>query len=131
MSDLLNVIFTSDKRRNLLILLNSGPKKGWDEIKQPLMVTSTGMLPQVKILEEEHLIERDGKKFYLTPIEKCSLGTWSRLSEPRMYSIKIKNSGMPRPREQLPGGCKRSVMLFVGGSKGAVCQLHSERGSWY
>ena len=28
------------------------------------------MLPQVKILEEEHLIERDGKKFYLTPIGK-------------------------------------------------------------
>ena len=69
MSDLLNVILASDKRRNLLILLNSGPK-GWDEIKQTLMVTSTGMLPQVKILEEEHLIERDGKKFYLTPIGK-------------------------------------------------------------
>ena len=67
MSDLLNVISASDKRRNLLILLNSGPK-GWDEIKQTLMVTSTGMLPQVKILEEECLIERDGRKFFLTPM---------------------------------------------------------------
>jgi len=67
MSDLLNVISASDKRRNLLILLNSGPKE-WDEIKQTLRVTSTGMLPQVKILEEEYLIERDGRKFSLTPM---------------------------------------------------------------
>ncbi|MCX6688123.1 MAG: winged helix-turn-helix domain-containing protein [Methanoregula sp.] len=69
MSDLLSVISASDKRRNLLILLDSGPKE-WDEIKRILKVTSTGMLPQVKILEEEHLIERDGKKFSLTPMGK-------------------------------------------------------------
>ena len=67
MSDLLSIISASDKRRNLLILLSSGPKE-WDEIKRILKVTSTGMLPQVKILEEEHLIERDGKNFSLTPM---------------------------------------------------------------
>jgi predicted transcriptional regulator len=66
MNELLNVISASDKRRNLLILLNSGPKE-WDDIKKILNVTSTGMLPQIKILEEEHLIERDGRKFSLTP----------------------------------------------------------------
>lgn len=67
MSDLLSVISASEKRRNLLIFLNSGPKE-WDEIKDTLHVTSTGMLPQVKILEEEHLITRDGKIFSLTPM---------------------------------------------------------------
>ena len=67
MADLLNVIISSEKRRNLLILLNDGPRM-WDEIKLQLNVTATGMLPQIKILEEEHLIERDGKKFALTPI---------------------------------------------------------------
>jgi predicted transcriptional regulator len=67
MSDLLSVISASDKRRNLLILLNSGPRE-WDEIKHILKVTSTGMLPQIKILEEERLIERDGRKFFLTPM---------------------------------------------------------------
>jgi len=66
MNELLNVISASDKRRNLLILLNDGPKE-WDAIKRILNVTSTGMLPQVKILEEEHLIIRDGRKFSLTP----------------------------------------------------------------
>ena len=66
MSDLLSVISASEKRRNLLILLNSGPKE-WDEIKNTLSVTSTGMLPQVKILEEERLIA-SGKNFSLTPM---------------------------------------------------------------
>ena len=67
MSELLNVISASDKRRNLLILLAKGPKE-WDEIKSVLKVTSTGMLPQVKILEEEGLIERNGRKFSLTTV---------------------------------------------------------------
>jgi predicted transcriptional regulator len=69
MNELLNVISASDKRRNLLILLNSGSQE-WDDIKRILKVTSTGMLPQIKILEEEHLIERDGRRFFLTPIGK-------------------------------------------------------------
>lgn len=69
MTDLLSTISASDKRRNLLILLNNGPKS-WEEIKTALAVTSTGMLPQIKILEEEHLIARDGKTFKLTPMSK-------------------------------------------------------------
>jgi len=69
MNELLNVISASDKRRNLLILLNERSYE-WDEIKRILKVTSTGMLPQIKILEEEHLIEREGRKFFLTPMGK-------------------------------------------------------------
>lgn len=69
MNELLNVISASDKRRNLLILLTSGPQE-WDDIKKILKVTSTGMLPQIKILEDEHLIGRDGRKFFLTPMGK-------------------------------------------------------------
>jgi predicted transcriptional regulator len=69
MNGLLNIISASDKRRNLLILLNREPRE-WDEIRQILNVTSTGMLPQIKILEAEHLIVRDGRKFSLTPMGK-------------------------------------------------------------
>ncbi|MCK9630107.1 MAG: winged helix-turn-helix domain-containing protein [Methanoregula sp.] len=69
MNELLSVISASDKRRKLLILLNNGPRE-WDEIKTLLNVTSTGMLPQIKILEENHLIDRDGRKSSLTPIGK-------------------------------------------------------------
>jgi len=67
MADLLNVIISSEKRRNLLILLNDGPRM-WDEIKLQLNVTATGMLPQIKILEDEHLLEREDKKIALTPM---------------------------------------------------------------
>jgi predicted transcriptional regulator len=67
MPDLVEVIVSSEKRKNLLILLESGPKS-WDEIKTVLNVTSTGMLPQIKILEEEGLIQRVDKKLELTPI---------------------------------------------------------------
>ncbi len=69
MTDLLGIISASDKRRNLLILLDSGPKS-WEEVKTALGVTSTGMLPQIKILEEEHLITRSGKNYALTPMGK-------------------------------------------------------------
>lgn len=69
MNELLSVVSASDKRRNLLILLNKGPSE-WDDIKRILKVTSTGMLPQIKILEEEHLIERNGRRFSLTPMGK-------------------------------------------------------------
>lgn len=69
MNELLNVISASDKRRNLLMLLAKGPQE-WDDIKRILNVTSTGMLPQIKILEEEKLIERDGRRFFLTPVGK-------------------------------------------------------------
>ena len=69
MGDLLSTISASDKRRNLLVFLNSGPRE-WDDIKKTLAVTSTGMLPQIKILEDEYLIERDGRRYSLTPMGK-------------------------------------------------------------
>ncbi len=65
MPDLLNVIISSEKRRNLLIYLKEGPRT-WDEIKIRLNVTATGMLPQIKILEEDGLINRSGREYSLT-----------------------------------------------------------------
>lgn len=65
MSDLLPIVSASDKRRNLIIYLRDGPKE-WDDIKRVLNVTSTGMLPQIKILEEEYLVEKKGKQYSLT-----------------------------------------------------------------
>jgi predicted transcriptional regulator len=67
MADLLNVIISSEKRKKLLILLQGGLRT-WDEIKVQLNVTATGMLPQIKILEEEGLVVRDGKVYSLTDL---------------------------------------------------------------
>ncbi|MCX6683337.1 MAG: transcriptional regulator, partial [Methanoregula sp.] len=67
MADLLNVIISSEKRRNHLILLKNG-QQTWDEIKTQLNVTATGMLPQIRILEEQGLIVREGKVYSLTEL---------------------------------------------------------------
>ncbi|MDI6876244.1 MAG: winged helix-turn-helix domain-containing protein [Methanomicrobiales archaeon] len=65
MGDLLQIVTSSEKRKGLLLLLRSGPKT-WEEIKTSLAVTATGMLPQIKILAENHLVQQDGKRYRLT-----------------------------------------------------------------
>ncbi len=67
MSTLLPTVTFSEKRKNLLILLRDGPL-GWDEIKIRLDVTASGMLPQIKILEEQGLIRKENKEYSLTEI---------------------------------------------------------------
>jgi predicted transcriptional regulator len=65
MSDLLKIVTLSGKRKNLLLFLADG-SKNWDEIKDTLHVTATGILPQIKILEDQKLVFREGKEFSLT-----------------------------------------------------------------
>ncbi|MGD1005372.1 MAG: winged helix-turn-helix domain-containing protein [Methanoregulaceae archaeon] len=67
MADLLNVIISSEKRRNLLLLLKN-KSQTWDDIKIRLNVTATGMLPQIRILEEEGLIIKSGRSYSLTDL---------------------------------------------------------------
>jgi len=67
MSDLLSIVTTSEKRKRLLILLEEGPLL-WEEIKTQLNVTASGMLPQIKILENEGLIVKEGRQYMLTDI---------------------------------------------------------------
>lgn len=67
MSDLIATVMTSEKRKKLLLLLRNGPQS-WDDIKVQLDVTASGMLPQIKILEEKGLIVRDGRLIQLTDI---------------------------------------------------------------
>ncbi|MFA4929085.1 MAG: winged helix-turn-helix domain-containing protein [Patulibacter sp.] len=67
MSDLIAIVTTSEKRKRLLILLRSGPRL-WDEIKTQLNVTASGMLPQIKILEDEGLIIKEVGLFRLTDL---------------------------------------------------------------
>lgn len=66
---LLDVIFLSDKRKKLLLLLNDNPKN-IDYIKTSLNVTSTSIMPQIKILKEKQLInyEHDTELYKLSDI---------------------------------------------------------------
>jgi len=60
---LIDLAFLSEKRKDVLLLLEEGPKTG-DEIKTALNVNSTAIMPQIKKLKEGHLIEQDEKSAY-------------------------------------------------------------------
>jgi len=67
--ELLELIFLSDKRKQLLLFLKDGPKN-MDEIKGVLDVTSTAILPQIKKLKEKSLIIQEDKNYRLSLIGK-------------------------------------------------------------
>ncbi len=67
MADLLRTVTSSDKRRNLIVMLDSGPRS-WDQIRDTLQVTSTGMLPQIKILMDKGLVRKEKNRYCLTDI---------------------------------------------------------------
>lgn len=64
-SSLIDLVFRSDKRKNLLILLDSG-SKNIDDIKNTLDVTATSILPQIKKLIDQDLIVQEDKMYKLT-----------------------------------------------------------------
>jgi len=64
---LIDVLFMSQKRRDLMLLLRDGGKT-LEEIVDVLNVTPTGMLPQIKKLKEELLVLQDDKEYRLTPL---------------------------------------------------------------
>ena len=65
MSRMLNTVAFSEKRKNLLMYLMDGPKT-LEDIRASLKVTSSGILPQVRKLEEKKLVRSDGKMYALT-----------------------------------------------------------------
>lgn len=64
---LIDLLFMSQKRRDLLLLLKDG-ERTIEEIVDILNVTTTGMLPQIKKLKEESLVSQDDRKYRLTPL---------------------------------------------------------------
>lgn len=66
---LLDVIFASDKRKNSLLLLQDGSKE-MVTLLNSLKTTRQALLPQMKILEEHHLISHSGDAYELTRIGK-------------------------------------------------------------
>ncbi|AKB23722.1 Transcriptional regulator, ArsR family [Methanosarcina sp. MTP4] len=64
-SSLVDLVFRSDKRKNLLLLLENG-SKNIDDIKNELDVTATSILPQIKKLIDSDLIVQEDKMYSLT-----------------------------------------------------------------
>ncbi|WML67368.1 MAG: hypothetical protein METHP_00887 [Methanoregula sp. SKADARSKE-2] len=63
MTDLFATLSASDKRRNLMILLKTGPNDGCTI--EELGVTSANMIPLIRIREEAHLITQSGSIYSL------------------------------------------------------------------
>lgn len=67
MTKLLETITFSKKRENLLILLKDGPKT-LDSIRTSLKVTSSGIIPQIRKMEGQNLVQQEGRSYVLTDI---------------------------------------------------------------
>jgi predicted transcriptional regulator len=66
---LYEVIFASEKRKNLLLLLQAGPKE-MPAILESLDTTRTALLPQVRVLEKNYLVSRHKDNYKLTTLGK-------------------------------------------------------------
>ncbi len=66
-ASLIDLVFLSEKREKILLLLREGPKN-IKEIENSLNFSSTSVQPQIKILKERHLLYREDNKYGLTLI---------------------------------------------------------------
>ncbi len=66
---LLDVLFMSEKRKTVLLLLENGEKK-MDELLDHLKTSRQSLLPQMKILEEHHMVTHYDDIYELTTIGK-------------------------------------------------------------
>ncbi|QLC49896.1 winged helix-turn-helix domain-containing protein [Methanolobus zinderi] len=62
---LLDVMFSSEKRKNVLLFLKDG-SRGMEEILRHLETTRQALLPQMRILEDHHLITDSDDTYSLT-----------------------------------------------------------------
>jgi predicted transcriptional regulator len=66
---LLDVIFASEKRKGVLLLLQNGATE-MEHLLSALNTTRQALLPQIRILEEHHLVSHDKDTYDLTTIGK-------------------------------------------------------------
>ncbi|MDW7732435.1 MAG: winged helix-turn-helix domain-containing protein [Methanolobus sp.] len=64
-SSLVNIVWFSEKRKNLLLLLSEG-RRNIEQIRRSLNVTTRSIMPQIKTLKHEHLIVQEEDYFSLT-----------------------------------------------------------------
>ncbi|TGC09437.1 helix-turn-helix transcriptional regulator [Methanolobus halotolerans] len=69
MKSLIDVVFMSEKRKDVLLLLQDGTKE-MKVILETLNTTRQALLPQIRILEEHHLVTDSDDTYELTTIGK-------------------------------------------------------------
>lgn len=109
MPDLLSIITSSDKRKKLLLLLQQGPKT-LEEMRLALNFTATGMLPQIRILEERNLLKQEGKQYALTEIGQIIVG----YLEPLVKTVEVIERQEEFWREHDSGAIPSSLLTKIG-----------------
>ncbi|MCQ6963032.1 helix-turn-helix transcriptional regulator [Methanolobus chelungpuianus] len=75
---LLDIIFASDKRKNVLLLLQDGVKE-MDDILVSLKTNRQSLLPQMRMLEEHYLVSHTLDRYELTTIGKLVVDEMAHL----------------------------------------------------
>ncbi len=109
MPDLLSIITSSDKRKRLLLLLQQGPKT-LEETRLALSFTATGMLPQIRILEERNLVKQEGKQYALTEIGQIIAG----YLEPLVKTVEVIELQEEFWREHDAGAIPSNLLMKIG-----------------
>lgn len=73
MKPLIDLIFASEKRMNALLLLNEGPQEV-TTLMEALDTSRQALLPQMKILNERHLVRRTDDSYELTTLGRLVVG---------------------------------------------------------
>lgn len=81
---LIDLVFLSEKRTDVLLLLADGPKSS-DEIKKSLNVTAASIMPQIKKLKEGHLILLEKDLYMLSEMGKIVV----EKMEPLLNTVRI------------------------------------------
>ncbi len=84
---LLDVIFASEKRKKILLLLQDGPKQ-MEFLLRSLDTTRQALLPQLKTLEEHYLLFHFGDAYELTTIGKLT----AKEMNPLLKSLEVFDS---------------------------------------
>lgn len=66
---MIDVIFSSEKRKSILLMLQDGPEE-MDFFLKSLDTTRQSLLPQIRVLEDHHLVFHYDDTYELTTIGK-------------------------------------------------------------
>lgn len=98
---LIDLLFMSQKRKDLLLLLRNGGKTT-EEIVDILNVNPTGMLPQIKKLKDEHLVLQEDREYRLTPLAEILVEKMEPLLDTLQVIEKNENYWRERDLATLP-----------------------------
>lgn len=87
--DLLDTIFASEKRKNVLLMLLEGPAE-METFLKSLKTTRQALLPQIRVLEESKLVGHKGDTYELTTIGKLI----AEKMKPLIGTFEVFDSGM-------------------------------------